>query len=202
MPVKGSGGQTGAVCLVVLVLGCFAIGCGNHDLTIHVNFLSFLHAPAKHYGPIPTPPVPESTTVVIEEDAEAMLVTGLSNVTASPSADLRGQIVFANLTGTFTASVYLYVSGPHETPRSTPPLVSPTIQLSGRMNDTLNVTFSGSDSNMQRIAELITHDDVRLAVVVGLGISAAPPLPPPPPVEGDVSLTALTAMVTAQRPKL
>ena len=160
-------------------------GCGDKNLILRVDLLSFLD-PADtqgHYGPVP-PGVSDSTTV---SDLTINLVPGISSVTTVESADIEITAEVRNLTGSGNGQLRVYFSDGATDPLTTSPVILP-VTLNGAMTDTLELTVAGDP----RIAALFTGESLRMALRVALASGAGPD-----PLEGDFALTKLRAVVTA-----
>ena len=160
-------------------------GCGDKNLILRVDLLSFLDPGVTqgHYGPIP-PGIADSVTI---SDITVNLVPGISSVTTVESADIEIEAQVANVTGSGSGQLRVYFSDGATDPLTTSPVVLP-VTLAPATTDTLSVTVAGDP----RIAALFTGDRLRMALRVALASGAGPDS-----LEGDFQLTKLRAVVTA-----
>jgi hypothetical protein len=165
-----------------------AAGCGDHQLILHVDILSFLGASetSGHYGPIPGG-VSDSVTVT---SRSIDLLPGVSDITNVTDVSVTAAVAFANATGAGQAAAKIYLS-PHGTDpftTDTTPIVIP-VTLAPGVTDTVSVTIAG-DSELAGLF---------LGSKAQLGIRIAFTSDPGPALEGDFRLTVLEAVVTAKQ---
>ena len=178
--------------LVLGALGAvvFLAGCGDRDLILRIDLLSFLDPGERttHYGPIP-PALGDTVTVI--SSRRVNLLPGLQDVTVVRAVTLELAAEIRNQTGSGSGTIGLYISGPGSDPfvADTSPLVVP-FAVAGADTDTVSVTLAGD----QELAELFTGKEaelgIRAAIQSGIG---------PAPLEGDLVLTRILAIVTAKR---
>ena len=174
--------------LFLAIAGCLFLtvaGCGDKNLILRIDLLSFLDpgVTSGHYGPIP-PGVSDSVTI---SNITVNLVPGISSVTTVESADIEIEALVANTTGSGSGQLRVYFSDGATDPLTTSPVVLP-VTLSPATTDTLSVTVAGDP----RIAALFTGDKLQMAVRVALTSGVGPAA-----LEGDFQLTKLRATVTA-----
>jgi hypothetical protein len=165
-------------------------GCGDRSLILRVDLLSFL-APSErqsHYGPVP-PGVSDSANVVAGRRLN--LLPGLEDVTRVTDVQLEVAAVVNNLTGSGTGrlAVYLSPAGTDPFVADPTPLVA-TFAVSGAMADTIETITVGD----AELAELFTSKEAQIGIRVVLDSGAGVD-----PLEGDVVLTTLRAIVTARQ---
>ena len=127
--------------LAVALLG--AAGCGDHQLILTVDILSFL-TPAEtsgHYGPIPGG-VTDSLTIAARG---IDLLPGINDITSVTDVKITAAAEFANQTGAGTATVKVFVSPEGTDPftADTTPIVLP-VTLAPATTDTVSVTFDSA----------------------------------------------------------
>ena len=161
------------------------VGCGDKNLILRVDLLSFLDPATTqgHYGPIPGG-ITDSATVA---DVSVNLVPGISSVTTVESADIDVAAEFRNLTGSGGGTVRVYFSDAATDPLTTPPIVVP-VTLFPDSTTTVELTVAGDP----RIANLFTGESLRMALRLVLSSGAGPDS-----LEGDAVLTRLRAVVVA-----
>lgn len=163
-------------------------GCGNKNLILRIDLLSFLSASETqaHYGPIPGG-ISDSVTVT---SRSISLLPGVRDITSVTSVSVDAAGVFANTTGSGTGQVKIFVS-----PQGTDPFTSdPTpivipVTLAAARTDTVSVTIAGDT----RLAALFLSDKAQLGIRVRLNSAVGPPL------EGDFRLITLRAVVIARQ---
>jgi hypothetical protein len=165
-------------------------GCGDKNLILTIDILSFL-SPAEtqgHYGPIPAGT--NGTTTIIANKTISLL-PGLHDITAvnSVQVDVSGE--FANATGTGNGACQIYLSAEGTDPfvADTTPIVVP-VTFNGASTDTVSITVAGDSE----LAELFVGEKAQLGI--RLSLTAAPG---PDPVEGEFALIVLRAVVQAKQ---
>jgi hypothetical protein len=172
----------------LVLAALLAAGCGDHQLILHVDILSFL-SPAEtagHYGPIPGG-VSDSVTVT---SRTIDLLPGVNDITNVTAVTVTAAAAFANATGSgeATAKIYLSPEGTDPFTADTTPIVIP-VTLAPGVTDTVAVTIAG-DSELAGLF---------LGKKAELGIRVAFMSNPGPALEGDYQLTVLEAVVTAKQ---
>jgi hypothetical protein len=176
--------------LFALGLALALAGCGDKALILRVDLLSFL-SPAErstHYGPVP-PGIRDSVELV--SGRQLNLLPGLESVTRVTDVQLEVAAIVNNLTGSGTGRVAIYLSPEGTDPftTDTTPIVA-TFAVNGAMADTIETITVGD----AELADLFTNKEAQLGirVVLNSGIGLAP-------LEGDIVLTRLHAIVTARQ---
>jgi len=163
-------------------------GCGDKALILRIDVLSFL-SPADthaHYGPIPGG-VTDSVTVA--GSRSLTLLPGIKDITAVQNVEVDAAGVFANTTGSGTATVKIFLS-----PSGTDPFTAATtvivlpVTLTPATNDTVRVSIAGD----QQLRDLFVSDKAELGIRATVAATTGP-------VEGDFTLTELRAIVTAKQ---
>jgi hypothetical protein len=178
--------------LAALALGAVLVlaGCGDKNLILTVDILSFL-SPAEtsgHYGPIPAG---TSGTTTIIANKTINLLPGLHDITAVTSVQIDVSGEFANATGTGNGSCRIYLSPEGTDPfvADTTPIVVP-VTFNGASTDTVSITVAGDSE----LADLFVGEKAQLGI--RLSLTAAPG---PDPVEGEFALIVLRAVVEAKQ---
>ena len=175
---------------VALVAALGLAGCGDRSLILRVDLLSFL-APAErqsHYGPVP-PGISDSANVVAGRRLN--LLPGLEDVTSVTDVQLEVAAVVNNQTGSGTGrlAVYLSAAGTDPFVADPTPIVA-TFAVNGAMADTIETITVGD----AELAELFTSKEAQIGIRVVLDSGASVD-----PLEGDVVITTLRAIVTARQ---
>lgn len=175
--------------LGVLACAIALAGCGDKNLILRVDLLSFLSAGERqaHYGPIP-PAFADSFAVV--SSRRLNLLPGLEDVTQVTDVSLEVGAVVNNLTGAGSGRIAVYLSPEGTDPFvvDTTPIIG-TFNVTGAMSDTIE-TITVGDSTL---AALFTSKSAQLGIRVVLNSNVGVD-----PLEGDVVLTRLRAVVTAR----
>jgi hypothetical protein len=175
---------------LVLVVAIALAGCGDRNLILRVDLLSFLSAGerATHYGPVPAG-ITDSAAVVTGRRLN--LLPGLESVTNVADVQLEVGAIVTNQTGSGTGRIAVYLSPAGTDPftTDTTPLIA-TFAVNGAMADTIETITVGD----AELASLFTAKEAELGIKVvlqsGVGVE---------PLEGDVVLTRLHAIVTARQ---
>ncbi len=186
LPIRSSR----AVALAALLLAVALAGCGDKALILRIDLLSFLSASERqsHYGPVP-PGISDSATVVAGRRLN--LLPGLESVTRVTDVQLEVGAIVNNLTGSGTGRIAVYLSPAGSDPftTDTTPIIG-TFAVNGAMSDTIETITVGD----AELAGLFTAKEAQLGIRVvlnsGVGVQ---------PLEGDVVLTRLHAIVTARQ---
>ena len=177
----------------VLAAGALSLalaGCGDRALILRVDLLSFLGPAEKefHYGPVP-PGISDSAAVV--SGRRLPLLPGLQSVTRVTDVQLEVGAIVTNLTGSGTGHIAVHLSPAGTDPFTADPTpILATFAVSGAMADTIETVSVGD----QALAELFTSKEAELGIRVVLDSGAGVE-----PLEGDVVLTRLRAVVTARQ---
>jgi hypothetical protein len=174
--------------LFVALFALMLAGCGNKNLILRIDLLSFL-SPAEtqaHYGPIPGG-ISDSLTIT---SRSIDLLPGVSDITSVTSVSVDAAGVFVNATGSGTGQVKIFVSANGTDPftNDPTPIVIP-VTLAAARTDTVSVTIAGDD----QLAKLFLSKKAALGIRVRLDSALGPPL------EGDFRLITLRAIVTARQ---
>lgn len=176
--------------LCALAVAAALAGCGDRNLILRVDILSFLSPAEKsaHYGPV-LPGLADSVEVV--DGRRLNLLPGLEDVTNVADVQLEMAAIVHNQTGSGSGRIAIYLS-----PEGTDPFVADTTPIvadfavSGAMSDTVEtVTVGDAD-----LAALFTAKEAQLGIRVTF--DSAPGVES---LEGDIELTLLRATVTARQ---
>ena len=185
LPIRSTLLALGAVSLVLALAGC-----GDKALILRVDLLSFL-APAErdaHYGPVPGG---ISDSVEVVSGRRLNLLPGLESVTRVTDVQLEVAAIVNNQTGSGTGRIAIYLSPAGTDPftTDTTPIVG-TFAVNGAMADTIETITVGD----AELADLFTAKEAQLGIKVVLesGVGVVP-------LEGDIVLTRLHAIVTARQ---
>jgi len=162
-------------------------GCGNRNLILTVDILSFLNPSSKVVSyniPVPAP----SDTVEVFSDS-LNLLQGVSDVTRAVAASMDIAASFDNTSGAATGSFLIYIaSADSSSPFTTTPIANvPFTLLAGQVtNVSTHVDASAS------LAEALTHDKAQVGLRVIFNGTAFP-------IQGTETLTQLTATVIMKK---
>lgn len=163
-------------------------GCGNRNLILTVDILSFLDPASKvvNYGPIPGA-FPNDTIEVFSDSLN--LLQGVSDVTRAVAASMDIAASFDNTTGAATGSILIYIAAADSSsPFTTTPIASVPFQLLPGQVTNVSTHVDASAS----LAEALTHDKAQVGVRVIFNGTAFP-------VQGTETLTQLLATVIMKK---
>lgn len=170
-----------------------AAGCGDRNLVLDVDILSYLDTSTTRidFGPIPAVPgglVTGETDVV--RDVTVNLLEKPGDLARVHSVSFTVVATVRDSTGSGDDTLRVYMSDVDSDPRTTPPVVAlPATLVPGR-TDTVTVNVSADP----RIVALFDGPQMRLTITNSLrGPASGDPL------NGRVELTTLRAVVVANR---
>jgi hypothetical protein len=183
--------------LILVAAAALALGgCGNHNLVLQVDVLSYLDPTltALSFGPVPPAPGGIATGEIPLVDDEAInLIDGLNSVTEVHSVSIVLSAIVRDSTGSGSDTLRLYASDEDTHPRATPPVLEQVVTLVPGRTDTLEVLAPADP----RVADLFVQRRMRLSVTTSLrGPESGDPL------NGRVVLRTLDAIVIAGRKAL
>ena len=157
-----------AATLAALALVLTAVaGCGDRNLVLNVDVLSFM-SPSQteaRFGPVPAVPggahLPESPLV---DALEVNLLEGLSSAVGVRDVSVVLAAEFADSTGAGAETLRVYVSDPAVDPRTTAPVFSVPVVLAPGRRDTVHARLDGDP----RVAELFTRRRMKLTITTAL----------------------------------
>jgi hypothetical protein len=171
--------------LTALPLVC---GCGNRNLILTVDVLSFLDPSSRQesYGPIPSG-FPQDTVDVFSDSLN--LLPGIGDLSRVASASLKVGASFDNASGAANAEFLVYFAGADSSdPFKTTPIADIPVQLLPGQVTNVNTEIDASPA----LAEALTHDRAKVGIrLVFSGTSF--------PVQGVETLTQLTAIVVLKQ---
>jgi hypothetical protein len=172
------------------------VGCGDHNLVLRVDVLSYLDPGMRSasFGPIPAMPGGLVTgEQALVDDETVNLVNGLSGVAEVEDVELTMSVITRDSTGAGVDTLRLYASDGDTHPFATEPVLQQVVTLSPGRTDTTSVTVSGN----RRLADLFVQQRMRISVTSsGRGPESGDAL------NGSVELSKLEAVVIAGRKPL
>ncbi len=163
-------------------------GCGNRNLILTVDILSFLDPSSRvvNYGPIPAG-FPQDTIDVFSDSLN--LLPGVGDVTNVASASLKVGASFDNASGAADAEFLVYFAAADSSdPFTTTPIADIPVQLLPGQITNVSTQVDASPA----LAEALTHDRTKVGLrLVFSGTSF--------PVQGIETLTQLTAIVVLKK---
>jgi len=180
--------------LILIVVAALALaGCGDHDLVLNVDVLSYLDPSVRavHFGPVPAmSPALVSGEQALVDDESIQLLDGLDDVADVRSISIWLSAFAHDSTGSGSDTLRIYASDENTHPLTTTPVVETVVNLVAGQDTTLDVTVL-ADS---RVAELFIQRRMRLSVTTSLrGPESGDPL------NGRVELRTIEAIVIAGR---
>ncbi len=177
------------VLLACALAAAVAAGCGDKSLIVRVDLLTFLTPDERnaHYGPLP-PGISDSVDVV--QSRRINLLPGLDDVSTVTDVQVEIGGIITNLTGSGTGRIAVHLSPAGTDPFvvDTTPIVG-TFTVNGAMADTIETIIVGD----AELAELFTGREAQIGIRVVLNSELGLE-----PMEGDIQLTTLRAVVTAK----
>jgi len=152
-----------AVALAALML----CGCGDRNLILYVNVLSFLDPSATQasFGPVIAVPGGIATgEQPMIDDQEIVLLEGLSGAVEVRSVSIRVSTIVEDSTGSGSDTLRLYLSDSGTAPRTTPPVLVQAFTLQPGVADTLAAEI-GADP---RVAALFAQRRMRASLTNSL----------------------------------
>jgi hypothetical protein len=156
--------------IVIAVAALALAGCGNHNLVLKVDVLSYLDDSQKTFNVATVPavgaiPVP----IPIVEDMPISLIEGLDEAAKVKSVTLSLGAGVTVASGSGSGKFKLYLSDENTAPLTTAPVMNVLVPFSAGAPGIVDATFPGADvdpDEQLRVAELFTHKNLRLAVVL------------------------------------
>jgi hypothetical protein len=164
------------------------VGCGNRNLILTVDILSFMDPATRvvNYGPIPSG-FPNDTIEVFSDSLN--LLQGVGDVTRVASASLDIAASFDNTSGAATGDFLIYFAAADSTtPFTTTPIADVPFQLLSGQITNVNTHVDASPA----LAEVLTHDRAKVGVRVIFNGTAFP-------IQGTETLTKLQATVVMKK---
>jgi len=171
------------------------VGCGDRNLVLKVDVLSYLDPQMTQVAVGPIPPTPggfvSGEQEVLSQDIN--LVDGMSSVAEVQGISISMSAEVADSTGSGADTLRLYLSDPAVNPRSTAPVMVVPITLTPGVTDTVAVSVGGDT----RVADLFTQKRLRLTMTTSFrGPSSGPDL------NARLKMLSLEAVLVAGRKSL
>lgn len=172
--------------LIALFLPLLA-GCGNRNLILTVDILSFMDPASKVVNYSIPVPVPNDTVEVFSDSLN--LLQGVGDVTRAVAASMDIAASFDNTSGAATGNLLIYIaSADSSNPFTTTPFADVPFQLFAGQVTNVSTHVEASAA----LAEVLTHDRAKVGVrVVFNGTSF--------PIQGTETLTQLQATVIMKK---
>lgn len=173
--------------LIALFLPLLA-GCGNRNLIMTVDILSFMDPATRQvdYGPIPSG-FPNDTIEVFSDSLN--LLQGVGDVTRAVAASMDLAASFDNTSGAATGDLLIYLASADSTdPFTTTPFADVPFQLFAGQVTNVSTHVEASAA----LAEVLTHDRAKVGVRVVFNGTAFP-------IQGTETLTKLQATVIMKK---
>jgi hypothetical protein len=168
-------------------------GCGDRNLVLNVDVLSYLDPASVQtsFGPVPAAPgglyVPEQAVV---DDITVHLLDRPNDLAKVQAVSLSIAAQVIDSTGSGADTLRLYLSDSSTDPRTTPPVFMTALAMSPGVTDTIHVDVEGDS----RLVQAFDGNDLRLSVTNALrGPSSGPAL------NGRIKITEIRATVVANR---
>lgn len=182
-----------ALVLAILVALSALSGCGDRNLVLKVDVLSYLDTTVTHvaFGPVPVVPgggVSGEQPVI--SNAEINLLDGTESLAKVRNVSLSMTAIGAATSGSGADTLRLYMSDPAFDPLTTAPVAVVPLTLNAGVPDTVTVDLA-TDT---RVAELFAGKRIRLTMTTSLrgpGSGSA--------LNGTLDVKALDAVLVAGR---
>jgi hypothetical protein len=179
--------------MLVAAAALALVGCGDHNLVVRIDVLSYLD-PAYRvaaFGPVPAAPGGLATgELALVDDQAVNLLEGLDGVAEVRSVSIGLSAIVRDSTGSGTDTLRVYASDETTAPRTTAPILTEVVTLVPGRTDTVEVTVPAD----ARVADLFVRRKMRLGVTTSLrGPVSGDPL------NGRLTLRTLDAIVIAGR---
>jgi hypothetical protein len=148
--------------IVIAVAALALAGCGNHNLVLKVDVLSYLDASQKTINVAVVPAVGETGNIPIVSDMTISLIEGLDDAAQVRSAalSLGGQVTVES--GSGSGRFKLYLSGEGTEPLTTAPVMNVPVTFSAGEPAIIDAETAGSLA----VAELFTQKNLHLAMAL------------------------------------
>ena len=183
--------------IVIAVAALALAGCGNHNLVLKVDVLSYLDDSQKVIHVVQVPPVGDGGAIPIVSDMTISMIDGLDEAAKvkSVALSLGGGVTVGS--GSGHGKFKLYLSDENTDPLTTQPVMGALVQFSVASPGI--VAASGPDpaaspAEQQRVAKLFTQKNLHLAVVLDEVTIDSPGV-----TNMTVTITKLEAVVIAGR---
>jgi hypothetical protein len=165
-------------------------GCGDRNLILTVNLLSFVDASERSqpYGPIP-PGIALASSDLVTQDVD--LAKGLGDAVDVESASLKVGARFENQTGSATGHLLLYIApGDSDSAFSVPPIADIPVTLAP--NDTTEIATEIASS--PALAAALTQSRAKIGVRISVDTTGSLAV-----LQGTETLEELLAVVVTKR---
>ena len=163
------------------------VGCGNRNLVLTVNILSFMDPGTRTVNYLVPVSIPSDTVEVFSDSLN--LLQGVSDVTQSVAASLDIAASFDNATGAATGNLLIYFAAADAgSPFTTTPIANVPFQLFPATVTNVSTHIDTSPA----LAEVLSHDRAQVGLRVVFNGTAFP-------IQGTETLTQLTATVILKK---
>jgi hypothetical protein len=163
------------------------VGCGNRNLILTVDILSFMDPASKVVDYTIPVPVPNDTVEVFSDSLN--LLQGVGDVTRAVAASMDLAASFDNTSGAATGDLLIYVASANAAdPFTTTPFADVPFQLFPGQVTNVSTHVEASAA----LAEVLTHDRAKVGVRVVFNGTAFP-------IQGTETLTKLQATVIMKK---
>jgi len=153
--------------LALVATAAMLAGCGDRNLVLKVDVLSFTPPSSRQqdFGPIPATPGGLVTgEIPVVDDQRVSLLAGLSDAAAIKSVTLSYSALAIDFDGAGEDTVRIYMSDLQTDPRATAPVLTQAVTLAPGETDTLRAVL-GDDP---RVMALFSSKAMRLSVTTSL----------------------------------
>jgi hypothetical protein len=178
---------------VAALAAALLAGCGDRNLVVNVDVLSYLDPAATRlaFGPVPAVPGGLYTgEQPVVQDVEVNLFERPSDVAKVHTVALSFGAEVADSTGSGNDTLRIYLSTPEADPLTTTPVVTIPLALAPAHTDTVRVNVTGD----ARLVEIFNGTRARLTMTTALRGPASGEA-----LNGRLRITEIRAIVIANR---
>jgi len=153
--------------LVILAAAVALAGCGDRNLVLNVDVLSYLDPSVTQMSFGPIPPLPTgfySGEVAVVQDSKVNLLDGTSSVASVQSVSIRMRVVATGTSGSGADTLRLYLGEEGENPMVMGPVLTLPMGFSAGVTDTVEVESSGD----ARVADLFAGQSLLVTLTNAL----------------------------------
>lgn len=153
--------------ILLLAAVLLVAGCGDHNLILKVDVLSFIQPSDRQtdFGPVPAIPGGLVTgEVPVIDDQHISLLQGVSDAANITSVTLTLGALAIDSVGSGEDTVRVYMSDAQTAPRTTPALLTVPVVLTPGATDTLSAVLADDP----RVISLFSSRQIRLSVTTSL----------------------------------
>lgn len=153
--------------ILLLAAALLVAGCGDHNLILKVDVLSFISPADRQQALGPIPAIPGGLVtgeVPVIDDQHVSLLQGVSDAAKLTSVTLTLGGLAVDSTGAGEDTVRIYMSDAQTVPTTTTPILTVPVVLTPGATDTLSAVLADDP----RVLALFSSRQIRLSVTTSL----------------------------------